>query len=185
MNLPPSAKGSETTEELVARTFHNAFLNNSGGLINVELEILGDPYWMVDSGISNYFSPASGDNPLTTEDGTMNYEGSDVFIYLTFRTPTDINNQSGLYNFPDGGSESPFSGIYKVVRCENNFADGTFKQKLKTIRMIKQPSDFDGKSQTVNPATTSALSIGSSVPPKVGLTDDEIAYTAAIGNFSV
>jgi hypothetical protein len=185
MNLPQSPKGGETTEELVARTFHNAFLNNSGGLINVELEILGDPYWMVDSGISNYFSPASADNPLTTEDGTMNYEGSDVYIYLTFRTPSDINEQSGLYNFPDGGSESPFSGIYKVVRCENIFADGTFKQKLKTIRMIKQPSDFDGQSQEINLETTSALSIGESVKPKTGLTDDEIAYTAAIGDFSV
>jgi hypothetical protein len=185
MNLSPSPKGGETTEELVARTFHHAFLNNSGGLINVELEILGDPYWMVDSGISNYFSPASGDNPLTTEDGTMNYEGSDVYIYLTFRTPTDINEQSGLYNFPDGGSESPFSGIYKVTRCENNFSDGTFKQKLKTIRMPKQPSDFDGQSQQVDPATTAQQSIGPPVPPKTGLTDDELAYAASLGGFSV
>jgi len=178
-NVPGSPSGNETTEQIVAKTFHNAFLNNSGDLISVDLEILGDPYWMVDSGISNYFAPTSGDNKLTTEDGTMNYESGDVYIYLTFRTPIDINEPTasgngGLYNFPDGGAESPFSGIYKVIQCENTFNDGTFKQKLKTIRMPRQPSDFDGKSQTVNPATTSAISIGPDVPPKTSTTDDDI-----------
>jgi hypothetical protein len=104
----------------------------------------------------------------------MNYESGDVYIYLTFRTPTDINETSGLYNFPDGGAESPFSGIYKVIQCENTFNDGTFKQKLKTIRMPRQPSDFDGKSQTVDPSTTLATSFGPAAPPKTSTTDDDI-----------
>jgi hypothetical protein len=154
-------------------------------LISVDLEILGDPYWMVDSGIGNYFAPTSSENKLTTNDGTMNYESGDVYIYLTFKTPSDINEISGLYNFPDGGSESPFGGIYKVIQCENTFNDGTFKQKLKTIRMPRQPSDFDGTSQKVNPKTTAAISIGDPAPPKIGLTDDEIkANNAALGDFS-
>jgi hypothetical protein len=174
INLPGQAGGGDSTEKLVAQSFHQAFLSNSGDLINVDLEILGDPYWMVDSGISNYFAPTSSDNQLTTEDGTMNYESGDVYIYLTFRTPTDINEVSGLYNFPDGGSESPFSGIYKVIQCENTFNDGTFKQKLKTIRMPKQPSDFDGKSQTVDPSTTLTTSFGPAVPPKTSTTDEDI-----------
>jgi hypothetical protein len=173
-NLPADPSGGDSTEKIVAQTFHQAFLNNSGDLISIDLEILGDPYWMVDSGISNYFAPTSGDNKLTTEDGTMNYESGDVYIYLTFRTPTDINETSGLYNFPDGGAESPFSGIYKVIQCENTFNDGTFKQKLKTIRMPRQPSDFDGKSQTVDPSTTLATSFGPAAPPKTSTTDDDI-----------
>lgn len=171
-NVSGSPTRNETTEQIVAKTFHQAFLNNSGDLINIDLEILGDPYWIVDSGISNYFSPTSADNKLTTEDGTMNYESGDVYIYLTFRTPTDVNETSGLYNFPDGGAESPFSGIYKVIQCENTFSNGSFKQKLKTIRMPRQPSDFDGKSQSVDPATASALSFGDKVPPKTSTTDD-------------
>jgi hypothetical protein len=184
INIPGSPSGNETTEQIVAKTFHHAFLNNSGDLISVELEILGDPYWMVDSGISNYFAPPSGDNQLTTEDGTMNYESSDVYIYLTFRTPTDINERTGLYNFPDAGVESPFGGIYKVIQCENIFNDGSFRQKLKTIRMPRQPSDFDGKSQPANPNTTTVVSIGPAVPPKVGFTDSEIrANNAALGDF--
>jgi hypothetical protein len=184
LNITGSPDGGDTTERIIAKTFHNAFLNNSGDLISIDLEILGDPYWMVDSGISNYFAPTSGDNKLTTEDGTMNYESGDVYIYLTFKTPSDINETTGLYDFPDGGSESPFGGIYKVIQCENTFNDGTFKQKLKTIRMPRQPSDFDGQSQQVDPATTAAVSIGNQVTPKTGLTDDEIkANNAALGDF--
>jgi len=174
INLPGQVGGGDSTEKLVAQSFHQAFLSNSGDLINIDLEILGDPYWMVDSGISNYFAPTSSDNQLTTEDGTMNYESGDVYIYLTFRTPIDINEVSGLYNFPAGGSESPFSGIYKVIQCENTFNDGTFKQKLKTIRMKNQPSDFDGKSQTVDPSTILTTSFGPAVPPKTSTTDDDI-----------
>ena len=184
MNMTASRDGVITTERIVANSFHQAFLNNSGDLISVDLEILGDPYWMVDSGIGNYFAPTSSENKLTTNDGTMNYESGDVYIYLTFKTPSDINEISGLYNFPDGGSESPFGGIYKVIQCENTFNDGTFKQKLKTIRMPRQPSDFDGTSQKVNPKTTAAISIGDPAPPKIGLTDDEIkANNAALGDF--
>lgn len=166
LNLPGSPSGNETTEQIVAKSFHNAFLNNSGDLINVDLEILGDPYWMVDSGISNYFALPSGNNPLTTEDGTMNYEGSDVYIYLTFRTPRDINENSGLYEFPSEGRESPFSGIYKVIQCENKFVDGSFRQSLKCIRMPLQPADFNGEPQRIDPKTAINTSIAAAAPVK-------------------
>jgi hypothetical protein len=161
-----SPKGQDTTQELVAKSFQRAFLNNSADLISVDLELLGDPYWMVDSGISNYFAPPSVENELTTGDGTMNYEGSDVYIYLSFRTPRDINESRGLYDFPDEGRESPFSGIYKVVQCENTFSDGTFKQKLKCIRMPLQPADFDNERQPITQDTTLLVRFGPNAPPK-------------------
>ena len=162
LNLSPAPDGNETTELLVAKNFHQAFLNNSGDLINVDLEILGDPYWMVDSGIGNYFAPPSADSILTTEDGTMNYEGSDVYIYLTFRTPRDINENTGLYEFPSGGLESPFSGIYKVIQCENRFVDGTFKQSLKCIRMKNQPPP----QMPTDSDTVLNVDIGPATPPR-------------------
>jgi hypothetical protein len=162
LNQAGNAGSGETTEQLVAKTFHNAFLSSNSNLVKVDLEILGDPYWMVDSGIGNYFAPPSADNILTTEDGTMNYEGSDVYVYLTFRTPRDINENTGLYEFPSDGRESPFSGIYKVTFCENNFVDGSFKQKLRCIRMPLQPLDFNGQPQPVNAATAINTAIGPS-----------------------
>lgn len=166
LNVEGSPSGNQTTEQMVAKSFHEAFLNNSGDLINADVEILGDPYWMVDSGIGNYFAPPSVENKLTTADGTMNYEGSDVYIYITFKTPKDIDEQSGLYQFPDDGRESPFSGIYKVTMCENVFSDGVFKQRLKCIRMPLQAADFDGKRQPVDTTNATAVSIGPQDTPK-------------------
>lgn len=166
-----SPGGVETTQQLVAKSFQRAFLNNNADLITVDLEILGDPYWMVDSGISNYFSPPSVENELTTGDGTMNYEGSDVYIYLSFKTPRDINEERGLYEFPDDGRESPFSGIYKVVQCENTFSDGSFKQKLKCIRMPLQAADFNNEKQPITQDSTFLTRIGPNAPPKVSVYD--------------
>lgn len=143
LRKPTGGSGSSSTEQLIAESFHKAFTSSgSGDLVNVNLEILGDPYWMVDSGLSNYFARQDPKSRFLTEDGTCNYEGGDVFVYLTFRTPADINESVGLYEWPNAAKESPFSGIYRVVNCENTFSDGVFKQKLKCIRQPGQSQDY-------------------------------------------
>ena len=135
--------GVETVEKQIALAFNNAVVNNNVDLINLDLEIMGDPYWVVDSGMANYFSPPSAGSELINEDGTANYEGNDVYIYITFRTPADVNDTSGLYNFSKEEVISPFSGIYKVTRCTSLFQDGVFKQTLRCIRMRGQTIDYD------------------------------------------
>jgi hypothetical protein len=132
----------QDVEQAVAEAFHKAFTQNQTEMVTINIEILGDPYWIVDSGFANYFAPATENNSQITEDGTMNYEGSDVYIYLTFRTPSDINEGNGTYEFSYGGKESPFSGIYKVNQCESVFTDGTFRQKLSCMRMPSQDIEY-------------------------------------------
>lgn len=128
--------GDKTTEQNIAENFQRVFLSgNSADMVTVDLEILGDTYWLVDSGMGNYFSKAPSETSLVTDDGTMNYESGNVYIYLTFKTPADINETSGLYDFSVAGKESPFGGIYRVNMCENTFVDGMWKQKLKCLRM--------------------------------------------------
>jgi hypothetical protein len=139
-----------STERQVAKNFQESILKGtSADMFTLSLEILGDTYWMIDSGMSNYFSKPVSPGALITEDGTMNYEGTDVYIYISFKTPVDLNENTGLYDFPaDASIESPFSGIYRVVMCDNMFNDGLFKQKLKCVRMPAQPQDFNGKALT-------------------------------------
>jgi hypothetical protein len=135
--------GATDVAKEVAENFHQSFLSGSSAdMIKVNLEILGDPYWMVDSGFANYFAKPDPANDQQTEDGTMNYESGDVFVYLTFRTPVDINESTGLYQWPLAGKESPFTGIYRVIMCESSFQDGNFKQKLECLRMPGQEKDF-------------------------------------------
>jgi hypothetical protein len=148
------------TERKVAEAFHEAFLSGSSGdLIKINLETLGDPYWIVDSGMGNYFSEAANDDPTSqiTKDGSMNYESGDVFIYISLRTPADVDEIGGLYQFSSVmGKESPFSGIYRVIACTNNFNEGLFKQTLECVRMPGQALEFkdlpaDAKPKEVTP----------------------------------
>ena len=125
-----------TTEQNVAENFQRAFLSGSSAdLVTVDLEILGDPYWLIDSGMGNYFASVPSETSQITNDDTMNYESGNIYVYLTFKTPADINETTGLYDFSVAGKESPFGGIYRVNMCENIYQDGQWRQKLKLLRM--------------------------------------------------
>lgn len=148
-----SPVGKKSILQQIADVFQTRFQTSSADMVNVEMEILGDPYFLADSGInSNYFSP-SGINSQITGDNSLNYEGSDIFIYIAFRTPVEpnlsVSGEGGLYEFPDGGKESPYSGIYKVVTLENSFSGGKFTQKLRLIRPPGQANDLVGQEAIV------------------------------------
>ena len=165
-NIRRGGVGYSDVERKVAENFHEAFIKGSStDLVQVDLEILGDPYWMVDSGMANYFSEETDQSKFVTEDGSANYEGSDVYIYLTFRTPSDINPTTGLNDFPDD-RESPFSGIYKVVRCTSSFNDGKFTQELRCLRMQGQVLDYDGFQPPVNVQDSLTNTFGGESPPR-------------------
>jgi hypothetical protein len=181
-------KGDKSTEQNVAENFQRAFLSgNSADLITVDLEILGDTYWLVDSGMGNYFSKVSSSTSLITNDGSMNYESGNVYVYLTFRTPADINEVTGLYDFSVAGKESPFSGIYRVNMCENTFVDGQFKQKLKLLRM-PGPQGAEATNKTagneklpVSKTNYSATEVDEQEKPKTSPIQDTNGNTSPVG----
>ena len=169
----------KSVEQNVAENFQQVFVSgNSADLVTIDLEILGDPYWLVDSGFNNYFASAASPTAQITDDGTMNYESGNVYIYLTFRTPIDVNTTSGLYDFSQVGEESPFGGIYRIVLCENTFNDGNWKQKLKCVRMPgpQGPETLKPLTDKTAPVTTKAdtpaTEIGPKEPPKTSPIDN-------------
>jgi len=140
--------GWKTVEQQIADAYQNAFLSASPDLVNLEIDIVGDPYFLSDSGVnSNYFSK-TGINLQITADQSMNYEGSQIFVYLAFRTPINPNTEptdtnSGLYNFAKDGI-SPFSGIFRILSVTNIFSGGNYTQNMKLARVLGQPNDFVG-----------------------------------------
>lgn len=185
LEKPTGGSGVQSSEQKIAEAFHQAFVSKNTNMVKVNLEILGDPYWMVDSGMGNYFS-ASTTNPQITADGTMNYESGDIYVYLTFRTPSDINEATGLYNFALVGKESPFSGIYRVTQCENQFNEGRFTQKLTCVRMPGQALEFKDlppelQKQPVDPATSSAIQTDKPEKPPTSPIDDSKPSTSNTG----
>lgn len=140
-SIVDGSSGEKSVEQIIAETFQNAF-TKGGDFVKADLEILGDPYFLVDSGIANYFSPA-GSSAVDGEGG-MTYLGSDVYIYVTFRTPSDVDPAgSGLMKLPAKDKLSPFSGIFRIRKVETKISDGVFKQTLQLARMPGQPTDYD------------------------------------------
>ena len=118
---------------LLAKNLHNAVLN-SADLITGQLEILGDPYYLVTGGMYN------GDlvlkDPKMTIDGQAPITQGDLFININFRNPIDINSRTGLMDF--GKTPVSFSGIYRVIQLSSSFKGGVFTQSLEVVRMTGQ-----------------------------------------------
>lgn len=177
--------GFRASEQEVAEEFQRAFLSGgSADLVKVNLEILGDTYWIVDSGFSNYFASATPASQITN-DGTMNYESGDVYVYLSFRTPADVDETTGLYNFNGTISESPFGGIYRVTQCENNFQDGVWKQKLTCLRMPGPQGPEEGAKTAATPTDKAGYTFTGPEPEVSTVGDDATSNEPVQKNIQV
>lgn len=138
--LPFNAgSGQVDSKQKIANEFYMNALTKAKDTINLDIELMGDPYWLPENGQGN-FHPSGGGTPVAN--GTMNHENLDIYVGVTFRTPIDQLGSKGLYVFQDAGMRSPFSGIYKVVEANHKFSGGTYKVTLKGPRMPAQ--DIEG-----------------------------------------
>lgn len=137
--------GQETAANRAARVFHDAITKGKDMLV-LELDIWGDPYWIVNSGMGNYTSkPVKGVKDLN-KDGSVNWQTSEVDIWVYFRSPLDINQTTGMYDFKSpnhtedmtlsskAGPAIGFSGLYCVTLVKSNFNKGQFRQTLTGYR---------------------------------------------------
>jgi len=137
------ATGSSTqSAELVAAgdLYKSMMSGSRGDMINVKLKISGDPEFIKQDDLF-VTTDRSGTEPLVNN--SVNMDVGEVHVYLTFNTPEDINDETGLYK---GLSENRniFSGIYKVITIENEFSRGQFVQTLDLIRLFEQDEDISG-----------------------------------------
>ena len=128
--------GVKDTIQRIADEFYTASLNKTTDMVNLEVEVQGDPYWLPESGQPNYRSPGGG--KMVNENGTMNAQNRDIFVEMIFRTPYDTEGGAGLYKFMTAGQASPFSGIYKMVKVVSTWKDNHFTQTLTGFRLAGQ-----------------------------------------------
>lgn len=133
--------GQETEEHRAARTFHDA-ITYGNEMAMCEMEIIGDPYYLTGSGMGNYNAPATQYTNLAG-DMSMNYQNGEVDIALTFKTPTDFSESTGLYNLKGAKALQQFAGIWKVVTVKHKFSGGQFTQILDLTRRPMTPQDND------------------------------------------
>ena len=147
-NIPfKGGSGQTSTEQKIANEFYMAYLNSVGNQINLDLEILGDPYFLPEVGYSNFHSDS---DDQVTENGTMNHEATDIWVVVNFRTPADPDAggaaaaNAGGYYFPEGQSPSPFSGLFKVTKAEARFKGNLFTQVISGFRIPAQDQSGSG-----------------------------------------
>lgn len=133
--------GDETSEHRAARTFYDA-ITFGIDLQKIELEIVGDPYWLTGNGLGNYTAPPTNFVNLS-KDGSVNYQNGEVDMAINFRTPIDINPATGLYNMAGAKSGGQFSGLYRVQKVIHTFKEGQFTQLIKANRRQIRPDDTE------------------------------------------
>jgi hypothetical protein len=185
--ITPSRAGGgpyDDNRSIVARQFQEALLNSPADMLTAEITIMGDPYYIADSGIGNFSNTNSGRMNITST-GAIDYQSGEVDIIVNFRTPIDIDPTTGYADFGATNLVEGFSGLYQVTEVENLFSSGKFTQVIKTVRRLKQnvaatpaaPSATAGgdtgevpgvttqSGATVNPKSpTPAAATGSSTP---------------------
>ena len=125
--------------------------NNGQGAdqLAVKLRIIGDPQFIKQDEI--YYNPDArryvesggyGGDYVTGEDSSIAMDGGEVHVLLSWKTPVDIDEETGGLRLEGKYKTSAFSGIYRVLVVENTFAQGKFEQNLELIRLPDQPQDY-------------------------------------------
>lgn len=130
----------------IAQSFHDSLINSNSDMLQAELEIWGDPYFLPTSGMGNYNASPAG--PMITSDATMDYQTTEVFIKVNFRTPLDYDQETGLMTF--SRIVRQFSGIYQVISVLNKFSSGQFTQTLQLNRRVGQTDVPTGDSESLD-----------------------------------
>ena len=141
--------GTETKGTRAARFFMDS-VTSGLDMYNIKLKIVGDPYFVVQSGMGNYTASSTQYSNLTS-DGSVNYQNGEVVISIFFRTPIDINQTTGMYSF--GSATAPlmqFNGLYNVTTVKSTFSGGQFTQELDAYRLPMQEGTNVAPSGTFN-----------------------------------
>jgi hypothetical protein len=170
---------------VMAKAIHNSVINSKASMITGEIEILGDPFYLVTGGMGNYNpKPIPGKyGPVGL--GEAPYNQREVLININFRNPIDINtlNRGGLYYFDK--SRVPFSGVYQVTEATSTFKNGDFRQRLNIIRVPGQVVDVEIRSE--DPASAFAASENAEINPIVDSSravqvEQRLSETAALSD---
>ena len=136
-------------------SFLDSLTHPLADMVNVRLEILGDPAWISQSqfiplnaknfarGAGKATDPDIGywrrnkDRIWNSDLRCYNTDVAEPIIMLNFRMPTDLNDQTGVYEL-QADQSAEFSGLYRVVQVEHNFTDGKYTNVLNLTRFNNQ-----------------------------------------------
>jgi hypothetical protein len=144
--------GSPTENMFViaGKLMHEA-LTTPYDMVNLNLKIVGDPYYIANSGMGNYTIASTAQN--ITEKGDIDFQSSESDIMINIKSPTDIAQSTGLYDFRKTQTTNMFKGFYKLTRVVSTFKDGSFTQQLSGYRRAGQDVGYNADGTRLTSAT--------------------------------
>lgn len=136
-----STNGADTAKTaLVGNAMDSIYSSPRGDMIQVKLKILGDPHFVkqddlyTNPGMANYT-----DKKVMINTGTLAMDAKEIFCRLSFKTPVDMDESTGLLRTDGKFTVSKFTGLYKIIQVESEFSRGQFVQTLDCIRIFEKP----------------------------------------------
>lgn len=149
-----TADQSGGTRPLVTSILSQIYDRSGQHLLEIDLEIRGDPYWLGVTDLERTQEllgfletirrggslpdrlgvPTAGNAGTTSfsRAGLVDKHDQDANILLKFRAGTAPNQETGFMNLNEGSTF--FYGVYTVIECMHEFKSGKFTQKLKAYR---------------------------------------------------
>jgi hypothetical protein len=134
-----NSPGADNKSAAAADAHKAREMDSRGDMIKVRLRIVGDPTFIKQD---NIFNNVGIYQTAPISNNSLSMDGHELYVHLTFLSPTDYNEQTGLAD-PTKGPYSyvPFSGKYSIVDIENVFAGGKFEQTLNLVRLPIQEAE--------------------------------------------
>jgi hypothetical protein len=135
--------GTDSTK-VQARLVSQSILSGAkGDMLNLKLKILGDPQFIKQDDV--FINPGHPDyddtKVLSTTTNSLVMDSGEIYCYVTFKTPVDIDETTGLLRKDSKYVESVFSGYFRVMTVQSEFQNGKFVQTIDLIRQFNQPGD--------------------------------------------
>lgn len=133
----------DSPEVQIARQFNEKIVNSDVDLLQLRLRIVGDTYFLPNSGMGNLVVAdlRNRNSAIEFGDNEMNYLNTQVHVEVNFNTPVDINEQTGDINLGTIQSSEQkqniklgvFSAIYRVTKVQSEFVAGKFEQDIELV----------------------------------------------------
>lgn len=178
------ATGGEITPRAAAAvdTQESLYTTAGGDMLQGQLKIIGDPQYIKQDDSfwppANLVDPATGavsKSPPSTDDrlianGSLHMDKQELYIQVTFNTPSDIDESTGLMKTDTSFQKSSmFSGMFRVLTVDSVFSGGKFEQTLNIVRLPRQTAlNYTAEKQTTQRSesgTASGSSTATTAPP--------------------
>lgn len=107
--------------------------------LSADITILGDPDFIKQDQI--FFGAKSWQKPTLPDGHGISFDNRDVYVRFNILTPENDAINEDIDEFTVTKRRSIFSGMYKPLTVENNFAQGKFTQNLYCVKAVGGPDD--------------------------------------------